>query len=150
VSDDGKGASPALPRRLRRPAVQIGVAAAVALTIAAAAWAFVAGYDEPHLDPRRVAIGRFENRTGAAEFDEVASMATDWIMHGLWQTGFIQVVPLTAYGAQAEETGTSARTLATDAGARLIVSGALYRDDDNVRLQARITDVADGRLVGSV
>jgi TolB-like protein/tetratricopeptide (TPR) repeat protein/predicted Ser/Thr protein kinase len=142
--------SPHLPRRLRSTAVRLGVVAAVGVTIAAAALGFRTRSGEPNLEPGRVAIGRFENRTGTQQLDEVASMATDWIMHGLWQTGFIQVVPLSVFEAEAAESGASTRALARDAGASLIVSGAIYRDNDNVRLQARITDVANGRMVGSV
>jgi tetratricopeptide (TPR) repeat protein len=44
----------------------------------------------------------------------------------------------------------SARALARQEGARFVVVPALYRDNEVLRFQARIIDVADGRLAGSV
>jgi predicted Ser/Thr protein kinase/TolB-like protein len=102
----------------------------------------------PPLDERRVAIADIENRSGAAEFDVHASMATDWITRGLWETGFIEVAQLAAFAGEPD--AESPRLLARTAGAGLLVTGALYRDGDRVQLEAQITNVESGLVVGSV
>jgi hypothetical protein len=113
--------------------------------LAAVVVAVRASVAQPDLEARRVAIGSIENRTGTQPLDDVASMAADWIAHGLWQTGFIEVVPLPPTDA-----ASSVNTRAKEARAGLLVTGAIYREGDVIRLQARITDLVTGRVAGSI
>jgi TolB-like protein len=130
---------------------RVTMVAGVALAIAGAAVGLRAmNGAQPRLEPRRVAVAPFENRSGAPDLDGLASMATEWVTHGLWQTGVIQVVPLAPYGATGEEAGSSPRTVARDAGARLLLTASLYRQQGVARLQAHVIDVADGSVVESI
>jgi tetratricopeptide (TPR) repeat protein len=135
--------------RRRRVAAVTGtvfILAAIAVGLRAAAAA------EPRLEPRRVAVAPVENRTGAAELDELAGMATDWMELGLLQTGVIEVVSLSPYGigGAGGEAGAAPRTLARSGGARLLLAASLYRQDGAAWLQARVIDVTNGRVVQSV
>jgi tetratricopeptide (TPR) repeat protein len=140
--------APVAPRR--RPLAPLAAVLALVTLVAAAGIGVQALTRTPALEPRRVAVAAFENRTGLAEHDDVANMAGFWIENGLWHVGFIEVVPLAAFSADPSLGDASPRTLARGAGARLLLAGALYRHDDVLRLQVRITDVKDGRLVAAV
>jgi TolB-like protein len=136
-----------VPGRRRRRLV-----AAVAVVLGLGGIAFgarVAAGVPQRLEPRRIAVAPVENRTGAPELAELASMAMEWVTHGLWQTGLIQVVPLAPYGVEADRSGTAARAVALETGARLLLATSVYRDGDVARLQARVLDVADGTVVAS-
>jgi hypothetical protein len=119
--------------------------AAVVVVLGAVVLAVHASFAQPHLEARRVAIGSIENRTGSQPLDDVASMAGDWIAHGLWQTGLIDVIPLPT-----TEAGASVTARAKEARAGLLVTGAMYREGDVIRLQARIADLVTGRMAASV
>jgi hypothetical protein len=76
-----------LPVRWAAGLAGVGVAAVVAIS------GYVASTRSapPTLDPQRVVVAPFENRTGQSTLDPVGSMAADWIIQGLslqgWSTG---------------------------------------------------------------
>ncbi|HSK18558.1 MAG TPA: serine/threonine-protein kinase, partial [Longimicrobiales bacterium] len=132
----------------RRSRARVALMVAVALVVLGVAVGLPMIAADPPLDVRRVAIADIENRSGAAELDMHARMATDWITRGLWETGFIGAVPLAAFAGDPD--AGSPRRMARTAGAGLLVAGALYREGDRVQLEAQITHVESGLVVGSV
>jgi tetratricopeptide (TPR) repeat protein/tRNA A-37 threonylcarbamoyl transferase component Bud32/TolB-like protein len=110
----------------------------------------------PALDAQRVLVAPFENRTGQPALDPVGSMAADWIIQGLAQTGLVDVVPVTAalsasrFVAGAPESVGAAeriRMLAEETGAGIVVWGAVYQQGDSLFLQATVTDASRGRVL---
>lgn len=140
---------PGAPPR-RRPAAWLFAAlAGVTTLLALSLFAARAGSRSPALEPSRVAVAVFDDHTGSAAAGEIAAMAGEWLTHGLFQTGIIEVVPLAAYRAEAAD-GMSAHALARSAGARLLLAGGAYGGPDGIRLAARITDVADGTVIEAI
>ena len=134
----------------RKPA-QTGPAMTGPATAAATAPA------SPHLDPRRIAVARFENRTGDPSLDLVERIATEWVTEGISNVG-IDVVPSgTVYDVPAPaRTGAgsapreSTRELAERTGAGIVVSGGFHLRSGSVEFQAQAVDAATGKLVQSL
>jgi tetratricopeptide (TPR) repeat protein len=135
------------------------VAAAVLVAAASmvAAWRWRGGEAEPapDLDPNRVAVALFENRTGDKDLDSVALMATDAISRGLSRSGDLAVSlsPAVATGSGPPEVPPSGRgaaeaplALAIQTQAGLVVTGAVYLEGDTLRFESRLVDPATGRL----
>jgi tetratricopeptide (TPR) repeat protein/TolB-like protein len=110
----------------------------------------------PTLDPNRVVVALFENRTGDPGMDVVAQMATDILTRCLSQSGELAVSlnpAVAARGRPAEEppsTPTSAdvlRTLAVQTEAGLVVAGAIYQEDETLRIESRLVDATTGELI---
>jgi tetratricopeptide (TPR) repeat protein len=136
----------------------------VALVVLAAAFlAFQSRILRPassaQLNPRRVLVLPFENRTHDTRFDAVGAMAADWINQGLTQIGVMQVIPLAttlayareaswkrAYGGDPERLS----ALASELGAATVVSGACYLSGSRLQLQAEIFDVRERKLLGGI
>ena len=173
------GPAGALPTAARSPAARRRILAAVAvgafaLAASAGVWlwkeakggaspssrpdtaasAAVAGPQAARLDPERVAVAIFENRTGDPSLDPVGRMAAEWITEGL--SGIrVDVVPSSDVfdvpGAPAAASAAAAheplREMAERTGAGLIVSGAYYVAGTDVRLQAQVIEISTGKLV---
>lgn len=110
------------------------------------------------LDPDRVVVATFENRTGDPALDPIGQMVADWLVQGLVRTELLQVVPPTTsvfasrfHRARAEEDPSvdPVRAIARETGAGLVIEGAYYLDGDTLHLQPRINDVVEGALVGA-
>ena len=124
-----RGAS--LPwRRARTPAVAALFLVAAGL---AGVWWWRGRAAKPPLDPRRIAVTVFENRTGDASLDMLGPMAADQISEGLARLPSVRIV-----------TGPVQR----DTGAGLVVAGSYYLSGGDVRIEARLTDAATGRFTG--
>jgi TolB-like protein len=107
------------------------------------------------LDPQRVVVAPFENATGDSAFSPLGRLASDWITQGLVQADVPGVVssattlgPLAATSAGAGEA--RLRSLARAAHARIVVSGAYYRQGDSLRFQAQISDAATGDIIAAL
>jgi DNA-binding SARP family transcriptional activator/TolB-like protein len=114
---------------------------------------------EPTLEPRRVMVIPFENRTGDEGFDPVANMAADWIVQGLTGRGALQVVPVSAVLVSRRHlAGIPARDSAEpdplpmgrELGAGTAVTGSYYHQGDSLHFQARVIDVASARVMAAV
>jgi DNA-binding SARP family transcriptional activator/tetratricopeptide (TPR) repeat protein len=150
----------ALARRSgRRPRRTAAAGVVAVLSLSALAYVALPRAVEPPLNPRRVMVAPFENRTGDAALDPVGSMAADWIVQGLAGRGALEVVPVTAVLASARHLNGSAaspggelaaRSVARETGAGTAVSGAFYRQGDSLHFQARITDAATGRVLDAI
>lgn len=104
------------------------------------------------LDPKRVVVAVFENRTGAASLDPVGRMAAEWITEGI--SGIrIDVVPSADVfdippGVDGKPVAReSLRALAERTGAGLVVSGAYDTTGADVRVQVQVSEVATGKLL---
>ena len=144
-------------QKIDAPSLVPGVAFALVAVVAmgAAATFFVTSRATP-LDPGRVVVSVFENQTGDESFDAVGQMAADWIARGLTRTGLIDVIPATtafisSYYHGADAGGGPAidpvLAVAEETGAGTVVSGTMYLVDGVLQLEARISDVATGRLL---
>jgi tetratricopeptide (TPR) repeat protein len=139
----------------RRIAFAVGAAgllstASYALTIRRAASELVAS---------RVLVASFENRTGQASLDPIGTMAADWVIQGLSRTTVIEVVPITTSLAATRfvraNTGVSdsadgVQSLAREAGAGIVVSGAYYQQADSIYLRATVTDARRNRIINAL
>jgi DNA-binding SARP family transcriptional activator/TolB-like protein/tetratricopeptide (TPR) repeat protein len=150
-------AQPADAFRLRRrwrhgPAF---AAAAVVLVGAVAVLAYRGAPVERQLEPRRVLVLPFENRTLDGTLDPVGRMAADWIIDGVARMGGFEVVPSTAVwaaqgGGSAGDTadpGGAVRRMARELGAGTVLSGSYYASGGRILLQARVHDAASGRVL---
>lgn len=148
--------------RLARPEAAKHRARRRALIIAAAGIVVIAGIlfmrfrrQGLDLDPNRVVVGAFENRTGDPSLDAVGQMAADWITQGLSQTDVVKVVPtmaaLHSSQAGAQEGGLRSmarlRALAEATGAGIVVSGTYYLEGEDLLFQTRVTDAEQGQLM---
>jgi TolB-like protein len=106
--------------------------------------------------PPRLAVARFENRTGDARVDPLGFMAADWITEGVQRTAEVDVVPaVTALAAvtklhQAKAPLDLVGGLAGETGARLVLTGAIYRESTDLIFQAQLADAKDHKLVGAL
>src|SRR2546427_6541202 len=95
------------------------------------------------LNPKRVLVVPFANRTGDTTLGPLGNLAADWITHGLALTGVLEIA---APGAMVlgGRTGTAdrprpvgheaadVRVLSLASGSGLAVSGAMYRRADRI------------------
>jgi tRNA A-37 threonylcarbamoyl transferase component Bud32/tetratricopeptide (TPR) repeat protein len=140
--------------KTRRPWIIAGLfAVAVAVGVVVLTRLWDRGLD---VDPSRVVVAAFENRTGDASLNFVGQMVADWITQGLSRVDAVKVVPTMSTMEYARAAGTGAdrhqeagqlRTLAKLTGAGIVVSGAFYADGENLRFQTRVTDVEQGELI---
>ena len=109
-----------------------------------------------HLNPKRVVVATFANKTGDASLAPVGLMAADWIAHGLATAEVVEVAgtaaDLASRGIKSADSGAAGRkALAEIAGAGLVIAGSYYRQGDSLLLQADILDAnTDGRLMQTV
>jgi len=111
------------------------------------------------LNPNRVLVAVFENRTGDPSLDRVGNMAADWITQGLAHTGLVEVVPsATVFRAlqyiksvtEESSEGVLDRALAEQTGAGIVVSGAYYKQGEVLQFQAQIVNIQQEKLLGAV
>jgi DNA-binding SARP family transcriptional activator len=150
-------------RRFRvRPAV---LTAAIFVTIAAAT-ATLARSRTPRLDPHRVVVVPFANRTGDTTLSPLGDWAADWITRGLAETGLVEVTNPGRYplerdasaGAPARagagtrdlDPASRARELALDTESGTAVWGSFYRHGDSLEFAAQITDQRRGTLLRAI
>jgi tetratricopeptide (TPR) repeat protein len=122
--------------------------------------ALVIDRSNPVIKRERVFVAAFENLTGDPGLDPLGRMAADWLTQGLAQAGVAEVVPtITPFGLpESVDSPRPPREVrqrviaahAREAGAGTVVSGAYYRQGDSVLVQAQVTDVRTGRIVGGI
>ena len=100
------------------------------------------------LDPRRLVVAPFENRTGDARLDPVGKMARDWLTRGILATGLVEVSDAAALvSGSASGQRITLRALAEATGAGTVVAGAFYRSGDSIRFEAAITNARLGQVL---
>jgi TolB-like protein len=135
-------------RRVRPAVVAAGIAALVALVAGVVALSRRTG-GAPALDPRRVAVAVFENRTGDAGLDALGLTVADYLNRALLRTGLVSVGDLgTLYVRGRDESGRPAdpRAMARQAGAGHVIAGSFTRAGDSLEFAAEVIDVASGSL----
>jgi tetratricopeptide (TPR) repeat protein/predicted Ser/Thr protein kinase len=105
----------------------------------------------PDLVANRVLVAAFENRTGDPSLDPIGQMVGDSITDGLSQIGTIEVAPVTrSTGPESEGASPGGLSLAREAGAGLMVSGAYYVEGDSLRFQASVTNAEDATVIQAI
>jgi TolB-like protein len=141
-------------RASRRHQLLWMTAGAATLAIVAAAVAFLPRRT-PSLDPKRVVVAGFENRTGDPALDPVGDIATDYIARGLASTRLMHDVydarvEARAGGAKARPSPGAGRELARRVGAGTVIWGSYYREGDSLHFEAQLIDAPTGRLLLSM
>jgi len=126
------------------------VAAVVAIALTMVWRVTRRGTPPANLDPGRVVVAGFENRTGDASLDPIGQMATDSITEGLAQIGVVEVVPAPIAGELGSGSARDLASLAETSGAGLVISGAYYLSSDSLRFQARVTDAQKRKVVVTI
>lgn len=145
----------ATPGRLRRRTLWL-IAGSMVLIAGTAALMVQQRNTPSTIDPRRVVVTAFSNRTGDATLDVFGLLAADVITDGLQRANVVEVAdPATMLTVSKEgdlsrtndDPGTL-RQLATMNRAQFIVTGYFSREGDSIAVVARVAD-ARGRVLGS-
>jgi tetratricopeptide (TPR) repeat protein/TolB-like protein len=136
------------------------VLALVAAAVVAAVWWWPDGRGKPAasttgLDPEKVVVAVFDNRTGDASLDALGIMVSDIVTQSLRQLEGVKLAdnPMVPAGGPALPQSAIApgsdpvQWVAGRTGAGLVVAGAYYLDGTDVRVQSRIVDAATGTRV---
>jgi len=138
------------------PLILFGAAAMVVPTATRAMLLTLLRRPEAALISNRVVVAPFLNQTGDTSLDALGPMTADWIGQGLSGVPGIEIVDLrTALGTQEVvrhipwplRARDQAQAMAREVSAGTLVSGAIYREGDDLLFQASIIDVRRGRLV---
>jgi tetratricopeptide (TPR) repeat protein len=150
LSVRSESAAPTVPvphGRRRWIAVLGGLAASLAVLVGV--WAAHRA-NRTGLDPKRVMVAVFANRTGNPTLDQLGLTAADYINRGLVQTGLVEVVDvgvLYVQGRAATGEPSEPRALARRNGAGIVVAGSYDQFGDSLVFQATILDAGSGRVV---
>ena len=150
--DTGPGPAPARALRVSRQwlvgAVGLSLLAVAAALIVWAPWR-EAGLA---LDPTKVVVAPFENRTGDPALDSFGTIIAEAVTRAAALGRGTAVVPGTAFPATNGEHGSVAwlRALARASGAGLVVSGATYATGDDLRIQAQLFDPIHGSVIATL
>jgi serine/threonine protein kinase len=93
------------------------------------------------LNPKRVAVAMFENRTGDPSLDNLGKMTAESVSEGLLQIPAIQVVPSsTVFELPSGHARDPVRALVDMTGAGTVVSGAFYLQGQTLQVRATVMD----------
>ncbi len=106
----------------------------------------------PELDPSRVIVLPFANRTGDPQYDELGELAADWVIRGLTEADIADVAPIDPVSRDGDSAGvdTDARSRARTVGAGRIVQGEIHLRDQQLEFRVAILDTRDGSRAGNV
>ncbi len=133
----------------------LGLGAGIAVAVAA----ILIFPGRPDLDPDRVIVAVFENRTGDSSLDELGTMAASWISEGISRTEIAHTVPFTTIlqasqylSSNPDEIGPGGilQRLSRDTGAGIAVSGTFYLENSILRFQTEIIDCNTGTVIHHV
>lgn len=140
----------AMPRRRRwwiGAPVALGVLALAAAVMRWAPWRTV--LPAPVLDRMKVVVAPFENRTGDPALGSFGSLISDAVTLQAALAGGMAVMPATSFTGAGDERSTADAlvSLARADGAGLVVSGAYYLTDEDLRIQAQLFDAGKGSVI---
>lgn len=100
------------------------------------------------LGSNRVAVARFENRTGDASLDPLGRLAAERVIRLAAGLNGIEVVPQPFDLAGGPSGGSASTPGAPDAS--VLVAGSYYAQGEGLEFQARILDASSGRLLHGI
>ena len=157
----GPGGAAGRPRSRWRAWALGGVAAIVLVAIAATAslwWrsrpASLPAAPPSGLDPDRVVVAVFANRTGDPTLEALGMQISDWVTQNLTRIAAkVAINPeVPSLGGPGLPRATLAkeanpiRALADRTGAGLVVTGAYYLEGDQLRVQSQVIDAESGAI----
>ena len=107
------------------------------------------------LDPHLIVVAPLVNNTGDSSLAVLGDMAAEWATQALVNTGELQVVDANSAVTTSRivdrlprllRPSDPAVALAEELGAGQLVEGHFYLEGDSLRVQARLVDVASGRV----
>ena len=107
------------------------------------------------LDPHLIVVAPLINKTGDSSLAVLGDMAAEWATQALVNTGELQVVDANSAVTTSRivdrlprllRPSDPAVALAEELGAGQLVEGHFYLEGDSLRVQARLVDVASGRV----
>lgn len=137
----------------RRPRWRMRAAAAVGLVVVATAailWAPWRRSVPPRdLDPMRVVVAPFENRTGDPSLESFGALISEAVTREASLAGGTTVLPGTSFLSEGGSRSSAAAlaSLARANSAELVVSGAYYLAGDDLRIQAQLFDATRGSVI---
>ena len=114
---------------------------------------------ELSVDPKRIVVATFDNKTGDELLDPYGRVAADWITQTLSRTDVVDVVPTTIVLKSSSEVGINTsglnsmallRALAKKTEVGTVIWGSYSLKDEILRFQIKITDSAKGKLIHSL
>ena len=146
------------PTAARAPRRSVGLIAAalVGAGILAAGGMIAKGkMGGAELDIGRVIVPPFANKTGDPRFDNLGSLATDWVTRGLTEANISDVaivdsLATVAQGASAGLSDARLQQMAVAAGAGRIIRGEIHRRADSLEFQVLVLDSRSGSRLGNV
>jgi len=153
------GAPQASPRRLgvawprlrvRRRNVALLALAGILVAVLALSRSPLVAKAGAILDPKRVAVAAFANRTGDASLETLGDITADRLASALTEIQFVRVVdPLAVQGveARAREGSAGAIALAHGLGAGSVLWGSYYRRGDSIEFRAQLSDTRTSQVV---
>jgi tetratricopeptide (TPR) repeat protein len=159
LATERSGAVAAGQRRRARAIGRLAAVALVAAGIAATVRPWPRAASAPPaadgLDPEKVVVAVFDNRTGDPALDSLGIMISDFVTQGLNRLEGIKLAenPMAVSGGpslprSAVPGGADpVRWLAERTGAGLVVTGAYYADGTSTRAQGRLVNAATGARV---
>jgi tetratricopeptide (TPR) repeat protein len=131
--------------------------AVVAVLAVIAAVKLISNGTGVELNPNRVLVLPFDNRTGDASLDQIGAMTADWLTEGLMAlAGIVEPVPteqvmqlLRGRAEGSAAPGVNTEGLAEATGAGTVVSGSYYQRGDSLEFQAQVFNVIKGAVLGA-
>ncbi len=154
MATPGSGVEAPAEKKFSLP--QLGTAAVLVILAAIVAWrVFIPGGDqgpaEPtiDLDPNRIAVVPFTNRTGDASLDNLAGLTADRLTQGLADLDEIEVAPASVVAATAAGVDPSQLAKEVAAGTRsgMVLTGVWDAVGGGLELQATLEDAELGSVV---
>ena len=104
------------------------------------------------VNPARVAVARFENRTRLDSLDALGAILADIVSNGLARTGVVDVVPTArvmdaAASMSRNHLSFDAKSLGRQTNAGIIVYGSYFLRGDSLAIQPQVVDGNDDRVL---
>jgi serine/threonine protein kinase/tetratricopeptide (TPR) repeat protein len=112
--------------------------------------------DTHSLNPNRVFVAAFENRTGDPSLDPIGRLMSDWVTQGIMNNELAEVIPTTVMLQMIQEAGpvgggladrTNLIELAVATNSRILISGMFYTVGEDIQFEAQIIDAQENDVM---